>query len=101
VVISAGMDTNKLTTTLRVVMRELKRLQTQPLTTAELRRARDYVVGQFEQNLEMTENHMTWLGEQMLGHGRIQPPDRVKQRLARCAPRTSAAPPSIFSGPKG
>lgn len=81
-VISAGMDADNLTRSLRLILCELKRLAESPPDAAELQRARDFVIGQFDLMLESTENQMNFLGEQMLGYGRITPPEATKRRLA-------------------
>jgi len=82
-VISAGLDTTNLTKTLKLIRRELRRLTESPPGTAELGRARDYVLGQIELGRESTENQMNWVGEQLLGYGRISTPAAVKRRLSR------------------
>jgi predicted Zn-dependent peptidase len=79
-VISAGLDLANLEKTLGIILRELKRLREEPVPAAELRRARDYLVGQLDLSLESTENQMMWLGEQWLGYGKIIRPESVKQR---------------------
>jgi len=80
-VISAGLDTGNLTKTLRLIMRELRRVRDAAPSAAELRRAQDYVIGQIDLGLESTDNQMNWLGEQLLGYGRIFRPAEVKRRL--------------------
>jgi predicted Zn-dependent peptidase len=80
-VISAGLDTDNLTKVLRLVLRELRRLREAAPSAAELRRARDYVIGQIELSLESTENQMNWVGEQLLGYGRVMQPGQIKRRL--------------------
>jgi predicted Zn-dependent peptidase len=80
-VISAGLDTDNLFETLRLVVRELRRLRETPPRAGELRRARDYVTGQIDLGLESTDNQMNWIGEQWLGYGRIVQPNEVKRRL--------------------
>ena len=50
-------------------------------SAAELRRARDYVIGQIDLSLESTDNQMNWVGEQLLGYGKILRPAQVKRRL--------------------
>ena len=62
--ISAGLDVDNLPKTLKLVMRELSRLVEPPPGAVELRRARDYVIGQIDLSLESTDNQMMWLGEQ-------------------------------------
>ena len=79
-VISAGLDLANLEKTLGIILRELKRLREEPVPAAELRRARDYLVGQLDLSLESTENQMMWVGEQWLGYGKIIRPESVKQR---------------------
>src|SRR6185295_17346881 len=85
-VISAGLDTDKLPRTLKLINRELRRLTDVIPSAAELRRARDYVIGQLDLSLESTENQMMWLGEQLLGYGKIVPPTEIKQRLSEVTP---------------
>ena len=85
-VISAGLDTDNLSETLRLIARELRRLTQSPPTLAELRRARDYVIGQMDLSLESPDNQMNWLGEQLLGYGRIYPPAAIKRQLAKVTP---------------
>jgi predicted Zn-dependent peptidase len=80
-VISAGLDTDNLTKTLQLIARELRRIREAAPSAAELRRARDYVIGQIDLSLESTDNQMNWLGEQLLGYGRIFQPREVKRRL--------------------
>lgn len=79
--ISAGLDTGNLVKTLKLVGRELRRMTEAAPTAAELRRARDYVIGQMDLGLENTESQMNWLGEQLIGYGRIMLPGEIKQRL--------------------
>ena len=80
-VISAGLDTDNLTKTLRLILRELRRIREAAPSAAELRRAKDYVVGQIDLSLESTDNQMNWLGEQLLGYGKIFRPGELKRRL--------------------
>jgi predicted Zn-dependent peptidase len=82
-VISAGLDTDNLTKVLWLVLRELRRLTESRATRAELRRAQDYVLGQIDLGQESTDNQMNWLGEQLLGYGRIYSPAEIKRRLAK------------------
>jgi predicted Zn-dependent peptidase len=82
-VISAGLDLDNLTKTLRLIMKELRRFTESPPSASELRRARDYVIGQIDLGLESTDNQMNWLGEQLLGHDRIFRPEEVKRRMRK------------------
>ena len=75
-----------MTQALRLIVRELRRLREAAPSAAELRRARDYVIGQIDLSLESTDNQMNWLGEQLLGYGRILPPcpDQAAAAAGHC-----------------
>lgn len=81
-VISAGLDVEQLPRVVRLICRELRRCAEEAVSAAELRRARDFAIGQMDLSLESTENQMNLLGEQLLGYGRIVPPAVTKRRLA-------------------
>jgi predicted Zn-dependent peptidase len=80
--ISAGLDLDNLTKTLKLITRELKRLTETPPAAAELRRARDYVIGQIDLGLESTDNQMMLLGEQLIGYGKLTSPETAKRRIS-------------------
>jgi len=85
-VISAGLDAENLPQVLKLTLRELGRAREERPPRAEFRRARDYVIGQMDLSLESTENQMMWLGEQLVGFGRIFEPTEIRQRLAQVTP---------------
>ena len=85
-VISAGLDADRLGPVLKLIIDELQRLRRRGPPASELRRARDYVIGQMELSLEGTENHMTWLGEAILGHDRVILPAEIERRLWAVTP---------------
>lgn len=85
-VISAGLEAGNLVETLGLIFAELQRLRQTPPSVAELRRARDYVLGQVDLSLESTENQMNWVGEQLLGYGSIHSPATFKRRLGFVKP---------------
>jgi predicted Zn-dependent peptidase len=80
-VITAGLDADELETTLRLVLRVLRQLGDQVVSRGELRRAKDYIIGQFDLGMESTETQMNWVGEQLLGHGEVQLPARVRAEI--------------------
>src|SRR5207248_1137074 len=81
-IISAGLDTANLPQALKIIRRELHRFSEQSPSAKELRDARDYLIGQIDLSLESTENQMMWLGDQLIGYGKIIPPSQIKQRLS-------------------
>ena len=80
--ISAGLDTDKLPEALKLIMREIRRFTDAAPGAKELRQARDYLIGQIDLGLESTENQMMWLGEQLLGYGKVISAGQIKQRLS-------------------
>jgi predicted Zn-dependent peptidase len=94
--IAVGLDTENVATALEIILRELKRLTEKPLAAGELRRARDYVLGQMALSLENTESQMNWLGEQWLGFGKITPPVEVERRLTAVTAREIQAAATDF-----
>jgi predicted Zn-dependent peptidase len=99
-VISAGLDLANLEKILKIMLREIKRLTVELVPAAELRRARDYLIGQLDLSLENSENQMMWVGEQWLGYGKILPPERLKQRLGEVTPRDVRAVAREFFRPE-
>ncbi len=84
--VSAGVETDKLEKALKLIIGELAIFTQHLPSKSELRRARDYIFGQLDLNLENTENQMTWLGEQYLGYGKVVSPEEVKNRIAEVKP---------------
>ena len=50
--ISAGVETEKLPRALKLIIQELRKMSQTRVSAAELRRARDYVIGQMEMSLK-------------------------------------------------
>jgi predicted Zn-dependent peptidase len=96
-VICAGLEPRHLRQVLRLIVKELRGLTERPPAAGELRRARDYVLGQIDLSMENTENQMMWLGEQLLSYGKVFPPAEVKQRLTEVtAPQIRAVARDFF-----
>lgn len=82
-VISAGLDTEQVPRVVKLILTELRRIAERAPTKAELQRARDFVIGQMDLALEGTENMMNFVGEQVLGHGRIMRPEKTRDRFSQ------------------
>jgi predicted Zn-dependent peptidase len=80
--ISAGLDTDNLTKAMDLIRRELRRCTSTLPTVKELRQARDYLIGQLDLTLENTENHMMWLGDHLLGYGKVHSRDDIAKRVS-------------------
>ncbi len=100
-VISAGLDTDNLPKALRLIAAELRRLRQTPPSPSELRRARDYVVGQIDLSQESTDSQMNWIGEQLLGYGRIFSAAEIKRRLAEVTAAEIRSAARDFLRPEG
>jgi predicted Zn-dependent peptidase len=85
-VISAGLDTKRLEKALRLALREMGKLARQAPSAEELRRAKDYAIGQMRLGLESTSNQMMWIGEHLLAYGFVQTPDEVERRIEAITP---------------
>ena len=83
--ISAGVDADKLPRTLELITGELTRLRQQPVGPAELRRAKDYVIGQMRIGLEGATHQMTWAADNLLNFGRFIQPDEIIAKIGRVA----------------
>lgn len=72
--ISAGLDRRRSAKALDLVLREMDRLRIRPVGAGELRRAKDYLVGQLRLGLESTSHQMMWIGDNILSYGRFIDP---------------------------
>jgi len=82
----AALDSSKLEKAVRLILRELDRVCSQPPSRSELRKAQDYTIGQTLMGLESTTNQMMWIGESLLGYGKVLDPAQVEQRLLAVTP---------------
>ncbi len=74
IAISAGLEPSKAQMAVGVIMKELKKFKEKLVSDGELKRAKDYFMGQFWMGLEDTLDHMLWVGDRMLYHKNL--PDR-------------------------
>ena len=81
--ISAGVEAAKLPRALHLIMAELSRLRHQPIGAAELRRAKDYIIGQMRIGLEGATHQMTWAADNLLNFDRFIQPDEVIAEVRR------------------
>ena len=84
--ISAGLDTKRLPKALRLILQELGKLSRRPPAAEELRRAKDYAIGQMRLGMESTSNQMMWCGEHLLAYGNVQAPTEIEQKLEAITP---------------
>ena len=82
-IVSAGVDNKKAKDALEVILKELAKLTREPVTADELRRAKDFYLGQFDLGLENSMNQMLWLGEDQLTLGRCRTNEEVREKTEK------------------
>ncbi|MGH8596209.1 MAG: M16 family metallopeptidase, partial [Gammaproteobacteria bacterium] len=85
-VISAGLDAKRLGRALGLVMRELKEISRKAPSATELRRAKDYGIGQMRLGLESTSNQMMWIGDHLQSYGTIHTPEEIERNIEAVGP---------------
>lgn len=85
-VVSAGVDHRKLSDALSVILEQLRRIADEPPGVEELKRAREFYLGQLELSLENTMNQMLYAGEFLLSMGRIKPLEEVIANISAVTP---------------
>ena len=79
--VAAGVDNKKTKEALQVIVHELARTTSQPIKADELRRAKEFFLGQMDLALESAMNNMLWAGENMVCLGRCRTPEEVALRV--------------------
>lgn len=70
-VVSAGVDPDKLRPALEAILVELARLRDEPVPASELAKAKAYLAGRLELRMEETRHLASWLGGQEALHERV------------------------------
>lgn len=83
VTISAGTEPAKAREATSVIVRELERLKEKRVSEDELRRAKDYFLGQLLLGLEDTLDHILWFGERVLYGGEIPSVQEIRADIEK------------------
>lgn len=70
--VRAGVDNHKIVQATELILSELRKIKRTPVTPGELRRAKEYVLGQLLLSMEETMDHMLWIGEETLIFDKIR-----------------------------
>ena len=81
-----GVDADDVLPAMRAVLAELSRLRDEPVSGAELERARNYALGRLELRLEESRAMASFLGTQEALHDRVLTMDEVIERLRGVTP---------------
>lgn len=79
--VRAGVDNQKLTNAMEVILNEFKKLKEDGVTQSEFKRAKEYLIGQLLLGLEDTMEHMLWVGESTITRDRIRTMEEVVRAI--------------------
>jgi len=82
-IVSAGLDKKRVPKAIELIVKEMGRMKDRPMGNAEIRRAKDYVVGQIRMGWESTSHQMLWLGDNLLNRDRFVSPEEIIARLQK------------------
>ena len=84
--VCAGLDPSNLERAVRMILRELEIICQKAPSRSELKKAQDYTIGQTFMGLESTSNQIMWMGESLLGYGKILDPAETEKRILAVTP---------------
>ncbi len=84
--VHAGVDRDKMAKAIQLIAKEMDRISRFAPSAAEVRRAKDYTIGQMKLGLESTTNRMMWMGECMLGLGHLIQPQEIIETVEAVSP---------------
>jgi predicted Zn-dependent peptidase len=84
--IHAGVDNAKLVQAVEVIARELRKIKKKLVSSNELRRAKDFYIGQLRLALESTLEHMFWIGEPTLHLNKTYSFAEVLKKIEKISP---------------
>jgi predicted Zn-dependent peptidase len=79
--IYAGIDSNKLTETLKIILQELKKIKNDNLREEELRKAKKMYKGAVSLSLENTLSRAFWIGNRILFYGKPITFNEIKEKI--------------------
>jgi predicted Zn-dependent peptidase len=95
--VTAGLDPAKAQIALKTIYREIDRLKTRRVTAAELKRTKEFLVGNFRLSHEKVTSKLFFYGQTMLSFGRIvEPQEQVDGIQAVAADELQSVAREIF-----
>ena len=95
--VTAGMDPAKAQVALKTILREIARLKSKRISAAELKRTKEFLVGNFRLSHEKVTSKLFFYGQTMLSFGRIvEPQEQVDGIQAVTAEDVLAVAGEIF-----
>ncbi len=81
--IRAGVDNQKIEDAIALILQVLKRIAQSDVGADELKRAKDYYIGQFTLGLEDTMDHMIWVGGCLISRERVKTVSEIVGRIEK------------------
>ena len=81
--VNAGVEHRHLAKSLRLILKELKRIRREPVSSKEFQQAREFFMSQLLFALEDTVDHMCWVGECEMLLGYVEPVERIVEQVER------------------
>ena len=85
-VVSAGVDNKKPREAIEVILKELDKISIEPVSGDELRRAKDFYLGQLYLSLENSMNQMLWVGESLVTLNKNRTAEEVMVLVEKITP---------------
>ncbi|MBL7085263.1 MAG: insulinase family protein [Candidatus Omnitrophica bacterium] len=82
-IVHAGIDNRRIFEALEVILQELKKIKKTLVEKDELRRAKEYYIGQLMLALEDTSDHMLWLGENFISLNKFIYPEEIIRQVKK------------------
>ncbi len=81
--VQAGLEKTRVPEALRVILSELTKLKTAPVSAVELKRTKENLRGKMILELEDSDSIASWYGRQALFHKTIETPEQAMKKIAR------------------
>lgn len=85
-IVDAGCRPDKTTETIEVILKELKKIKHSTVSKNEFQRTKEYYTGQLLLALEETQDHMMWLGENLIASDRLYTKREVLKSIDSVSP---------------
>ena len=79
--VPCGLEASHLKTAYELIIREVQKMKTKPVPAAELKRAKDYLVGNMMIHFESTLNTMLYIGESIVVKEAVSPVEKMREKF--------------------
>lgn len=80
-IVNVGTEHKKAKETIRLILKELEIIKTNPVPAEELKRAKEFFKVQLLLSLEDTSNYMMWLGEHVVLGGKLPDKEEIIKKI--------------------